>query len=142
MSANKFVPAATRPEVDFRSSSGGIAGIPAVQPPRSVSAMVPTPAGAYTVDRRFALIDREGRHRYAQILNGTFQVGKARTALPSDLGSFARAIINDGEGGRFASGDGSKHGILGYGGRAREAVAYELDAAVAKRAGVPTSGRL
>lgn len=159
-------PVVSRPRSDFRSSSAASPAPPSAPaqahqlqvpastpgaasarsnrqaPLASVPGMVPSSAGAHSVDRRFALIDRAGRRRYAQIINGTFQVGKARTALPTNLHAFARYIIEDGNGGRFATGDGVKHGILGYGARAREAVAYELDPAVAALAGVPRSGRL
>jgi hypothetical protein len=93
-----------------------------------------------TYDKRFALIDSEGHHRYAQLLNGTYQVGKDRRATPSELRSFARAILVEGHGGRFTRSDGSKHGILGYGGRSREARGYILDPVIAAQIGVAPRG--
>lgn len=92
-------------------------------------------------DKRFALIDRDGQPRYAQLIDGTFQIGKGRDATPRDLESFARAILQNGATGRFTRSDGSKHGILGFSGRAREAVAYELDQIIANGIGVPPTGR-
>lgn len=93
-------------------------------------------------DKRFALIDRDGQRRYAQILGGTFQLGKARDATPSNLCDFASAVLKQGKSGRFTRTDGSKHGILGFGGRSREATAYELDPSIAVRIGVPPKGQL
>lgn len=102
-----------------------------------------SPSGSNKIaDRRFALIDKNGRRRYPQIIKGTFQVGKGRDELPGDLVDFARAILKQGKGGRFMTEDGSSHGILGYGGRAREAVAYELDPAIAAAIGASPKDRL
>ena len=95
-----------------------------------------------TYDKRFALIDSDGIKRYAQKLDGTFQVGKDRRATPSDLTTFARAILVDGHGGRFTRADRSKHGILGYGGRSREARGYILDPAIAAQIGVDPQASL
>lgn len=99
-------------------------------------------AKAAGFDDRFALIDREGQYRYAQVIDGTFQVGKSRDQLLTSLVEFAAAILIEGKGGRFTRADRSKHGILGYGGRAREAIGYELDAKVAQQLNVPALGRL
>lgn len=93
-------------------------------------------------DKRFALIDRDGELRFPQIINGTFQIGKEREAMPADLLSFARGVLVEKRGGRFTRPDGSKHGILGFGGKAREAVGYVLDPAIAARLNVPASGEL
>ena len=93
-------------------------------------------------DKRFALIDSDGIKRYAQKLDGTFQVGKDREATPPDLVSFARAILIDGRGGRFTRVDKSKHGILGYGGRSREARGYVLDPAIASQLGIAPQASL
>lgn len=99
----------------------------------------PTPAVIKAgFDRRFTLIDRDGRHRYAQIYKGTFQVGKARIETPTDLACFARSILVDCKDGRFTCADKSQHGILKYGRRA--ARSYVLDLAIAKRIGVPSRG--
>lgn len=98
------------------------------------------PAMGDRYDKRFALIDRDGQRRYAQILGGTFQLGKARDATPSDLCDFASAVLKQGKSGRFTRTDGSRHGILGFGGRSREATGYELDPSIATRIGVPPRG--
>ena len=93
-----------------------------------------------TYDKRFALIDSQGRRRYAQILNGTYQIGKASDETPTDLTSFARAVLLHGKDGRFRCQTGEKQGILGYG--KRECRAYELDHAIAAQVGVPAKGSL
>jgi len=95
-----------------------------------------------THDKRFALIDSDGIERYAQKLDGTFQVGKDRSATPADLATFARAILVDGQTGRFMRADRSKHGILGYGGRSREARGYILDPMIARQIGVAPQASL
>jgi hypothetical protein len=92
-------------------------------------------------DNRFALIDSNGALRFAQKLNGTFQIGKDRRSLPATLEAFARAVLLHGEGGRFCRADGSKHGILGFRGKSREAVAYELEPSIARAIGVPPTGQ-
>lgn len=91
-------------------------------------------------DKRFALIDQQGDARYAAIIAGSFQVGKERDQLPGNIEDFARAILIDGKGGRFVCADGRKPAVLKYGGRAREACAYKLDPAIARRLGVPPQG--
>ncbi|MCB2079277.1 MAG: hypothetical protein KDE55_16470 [Novosphingobium sp.] len=88
-------------------------------------------------DDRFALIHEDGAPRYAQLLDGTFQVGKEREATPTDLATFARAVLLHQKGGRFTSKDGKKHGILGYGGRARATTGYILCPQIAAQIGVP-----
>lgn len=93
-----------------------------------------------THDKRFALIDRQGDARYAAIIAGSFQVGKQRDALPSNLEDFARAILMDGHGGRFVCADGRKPGVLKFGGRSREACSYRLDPGIAQRLGIPAQG--
>ena len=95
-----------------------------------------------TYDTRFALIDSDGVKRYAQKLDGTFQVGKDRQATPTDLAAFARAVLIDGHGGRFVRADRSKHGILGYGGRSREARGYVLDPTIASQLGIASQANL
>lgn len=92
-------------------------------------------------DKRFALIDRDGDERYAAIIDGTFQIGKDRKSTPARLEHFAKAILVDGEDGRFVCPDGRKPGILKFSGRAREAVAYCLDPAVAANLGIPAHGK-
>jgi hypothetical protein len=91
-------------------------------------------------DRRFALIDTEGQYRYAQILKSTFQVGKARAETPTDLVTFARAILVDHKGGRFIRSDKSQRGILKYGRQAAQS--YLLDPAIAWKIGVPSRGSM
>lgn len=134
----------SREASDLSSSNGNVA------PSRNnVSARFPsqepsTVSGRGTIlcDRRFALIDSEGERRYPQLIDGTFQIGKSRDALPRHLSDFARAVLCDGRGGRFTRADGSKRGILGYGGKSREAVAYELDGAIAQDLGIPIRGKI
>lgn len=94
-----------------------------------------------THDKRFALVDRQGDARYAAIIAGSYQVGKERDQLPCNIEEFARAILIEGKGGRFVCADGRKPAVLKYGGRAREACAYELDPAIAQRLGLPSQGR-
>lgn len=93
-----------------------------------------------THDTRFALIDSTGRKRYAQILDGTFQIGKAADEKPTDLADFARAILLRKKDGRFRCKTGRMTGILGYG--KRECKAYELDAKIASTIGVPERGSI
>ena len=91
-------------------------------------------------DTRFALIDKDGDERFAAIVDGTFQIGKARKATPGCLEQFARSILIDGEDGRFVCADGRKPAVLKFSGRAREAVAYRLDPLIAAKLGVSPSG--
>jgi hypothetical protein len=92
-------------------------------------------------DFRFALIDKDGKDRFAAIINGTFQIGKNRRRLPKDIETFARAILIEGEDGRFVRADGTKPGVLKFrGNRSFEAVAYRIDAALAARLNIPAFG--
>jgi hypothetical protein len=91
-------------------------------------------------DTRFALIDTAGDARFAAVIDGSFQVGKDRRFRPTRIEDFARAILIEGEGGRFVCGDGRKPAVLKFGGRAKEAVAYRLDPIIAARLGIPASG--
>lgn len=93
-----------------------------------------------TYDKRFALIDRQGDARYAAIISGSFQVGKASDQLPTCIEDFARAILIEGNGGRFVCADGRKPAVLKFGGRAKEACAYRLDPAIARRLGISPQG--
>ena len=89
-------------------------------------------------DTRFALIDKAGRERFAAIIKGTFQVGKGRRRTPSDIEAFARAVLIEGEDGRFVCSDGTKPGVLKFiGNRDLEAVAYRLHPAIAAKLGIP-----
>lgn len=91
---------------------------------------------------QFALIDKEGKHRFAAIIKGTYQIGKDRKRTPADIETFARAILIEGEDGRFVRADGTKAGILKYiGKRDFEAVGYRLDPALAAKLGIPATGR-
>lgn len=89
-------------------------------------------------DTRFALIDTDGDYRYPDLINGTYQVGKEREALPTNIAVFARAILVDRKSGRFACKDGRKPGVVGYGKRA--IVGYDLHPDIADMIGVPASG--
>lgn len=93
-----------------------------------------------THDTRFALIDTDGDARFADIINGTFQIGKGRKRLPTSITEFARAILIEGEDGRFICSDGRKPAVLKFSGRARKAVAYRLDQTIADSLGIPASG--
>lgn len=94
-----------------------------------------------THDKRFALIDRDGDARYAAIIAGTYQIGKGRDALPTNVEDFARAILMQGKDGRFVCADGRKPGVLKYSGRAQEARAYKLDPTIARKLGIPPQGK-
>lgn len=93
-----------------------------------------------THDTRFALIDTDGHERFAARIKNTFQIGKDRRRTPTDIESFARAILIEGEDGRFVCANGRKPGILKFSGRAREAVAYRLAPQIAAKLGVPPAG--
>lgn len=91
---------------------------------------------------QFALIDKEGQDRFAAIIKGTYQIGKERKRMPTDIETFARAILVEGEDGRFVRADGTKPGILKYvGKRDLEAVGYRLDPALAAKLGIPATGK-
>lgn len=90
-------------------------------------------------DTRFALIDTAGDERFAARINGAFQIGKERDATPTDIEAFARAILVEGKGGRFVCADGRKPGVLKFRGRAKEAVAYRLDPAIARKLRIPST---
>lgn len=90
---------------------------------------------------QFALIDKEGKDRFPAIIKGTYQIGKGRKRLLNDIETFARAILLEGEDGRFVRADGTKPGVLKFiGKRDLEAVAYRLDPQIASKIGVPASG--
>ena len=93
-----------------------------------------------THNTKLALIDAAGDERFPAIIGGTFQIGKDRKAKPTRIEDFARAILIDGEDGRFVCADGRKPGILKFSGRAREAVAYRLDPMIASQLGIPANG--
>lgn len=90
-------------------------------------------------DKRFAIFDLQGRPYFAARIDGKFQVGKKRDLITDSLGEFAAAIIKQCLGGRFLTPEGRKS-IMGVGGRARRAVRYELDDAVARSIGVAAKG--
>ncbi|NVD46149.1 hypothetical protein [Qipengyuania atrilutea] len=89
---------------------------------------------------KLALIDSDGDERFAAIINGTYQIGKARKRTPPDIQTFARAILIEGEDGRFVCADGRKPGILKFSGRAKEARSYRLDPTIAAQLGIPATG--
>ena len=90
---------------------------------------------------KFALIDKAGDARYAAIIEGTYQIGKDRRRKPSTIEDFARAILVNGEDGRFVCADGRKPAVLKYiSTRKLEAVAYRLDPAIAARLGIAAYG--
>ena len=91
-------------------------------------------------DTRFALIDTDGDERFAAIINGTFQIGKAKDDAPTDIEKFAHAILVDGRGGRFVCADGRKPAVLKFLGRPRAVVGYRLDPQIAAKLGIPTTG--
>ncbi|MGE8136450.1 hypothetical protein ACQKO5_22920 [Novosphingobium subterraneum] len=93
-----------------------------------------------THDTRFALIDSDGDTRFAAILDGTFQIGKDRRQTPTSIEDFARAILLEGEDGRFVCADRRKPGVLKFSGRAREARSYRLDPMIAAKLGIPPQG--
>jgi hypothetical protein len=92
-----------------------------------------------THDTRFALIDSAGDERFAARIDGRFQIGKTRPATLDAIEAFARAILVDGQGGRFVCADGRKPAVLKFGGRAREALGYRLDPVVAERLGIAST---
>jgi hypothetical protein len=93
-----------------------------------------------THNTKFALIDTDGDERFAAIIDGTFQIGKDRRTTPTRIEDFAKAILIDGEDGRFVCSDGRKPAVLKFSGKAREAVAYRLDPQIATSLGIPALG--
>lgn len=89
---------------------------------------------------QFALIDKAGDERFAAIIKGKFQIGKDRRREMLSVLDFARAILVEGEDGRFVCADGRKPAVLKFSGRAREAVAYRLDPPIARQLGIPSQG--
>jgi len=89
---------------------------------------------------KLALIDSDGDERFAAVIKGTFQIGKGRKRTPPDIKTFARAILIEGEDGRFVCADGRKPGILKFSGRAREARSYRLDPVIAAKLGISAQG--
>lgn len=87
---------------------------------------------------KLALIDSDGDERFPAIIKSTFQIGKGRKRTPPDIETFARAILVEGEDGRFVCADGRKPGILKYHGR--EVRAYRLDPLIAFKLGIPAKG--
>lgn len=93
-----------------------------------------------THSTKFALIDTDGDERFAAIIDGTFQIGKDRRAKPTRIEDFAKAILIDGEDGRFVCADGRKPAVLKFSGRARNTVGYRLDPTIAATLGIPAQG--
>jgi hypothetical protein len=93
-------------------------------------------------DTRFTLIDKAGDARFAALINGTFQIGKERKRTPTSIEDFARAILIEGEDGRFVCADGRKPAVLKFISKRRdlEAVAYRLDPTLAAKLGIPAQG--
>jgi len=91
-------------------------------------------------DTRFALIDTDGDERFAAIINGTFQIGKAKDETLTDIERFAHAILVDGRDGRFVCANGRKPALLKFIGRPRAVVGYRLDTQIAAKLGIPTTG--
>lgn len=89
---------------------------------------------------KFALIDTDGDERFAAIIEGTFQIGKDRRAKPTRVEDFAKAILLDGEDGRFVCADGRKPAVLKFSGKARKTVAYRLDPTIAATLRIPAYG--
>ncbi|MEG3153458.1 hypothetical protein [Sphingomonas sp. RB1R13] len=90
-----------------------------------------------THNTKFALIDTDGDERFAAVIDGTFQIGKDRRAKPTRIEDFARAILIDGEDGRFICADGRKPAVLKFSGKPRKVVAYRLDQMIATQLGIP-----
>lgn len=91
-----------------------------------------------THDTRLALIDSDGDTRFPAIINGTFQIGKDRRRTPTCIEAFSRAILIEGEDGRFVCRDGRKPAVLKYNGR--KVRAYRLDPVIAAKLGIPAQG--
>ena len=68
------------------------------------------------------------------------QIGKDRRATPTSIEDFAKAILIDGDDGRFVCADGRKPALLKFSGKARKAVAYRLERKVAAKLGIPAYG--
>ncbi|MCC5610773.1 hypothetical protein LC612_29510 [Nostoc sp. CHAB 5834] len=91
---------------------------------------------------KFALIDKAGDSRFAAIIDGTYQIGKDRRRKPTSIEDFARAVLIDGEDGRFVCADGRKPALLKYiSTRNVEAVAYRIDPIIAAKLGIDAYGR-
>ena len=93
-----------------------------------------------THNTNFALIDNDGDERFAAVIDGTFQIGKDRRAKSHRVEDFAKAILIDGEDGRFVCADGRKPAVLKFSGKARKAVAYRLEPKIAARLCIPAYG--
>ena len=78
--------------------------------------------------------------RFAAIIDGTFQIGKAKDDTPTDIEKFAHAILVDGRDGRFICADGSKPALLKFMGRPRAVVGYRVDPQIATKLGIPATG--
>lgn len=93
-----------------------------------------------THDTRFALIDTDGDERFAAIIDGTFQIGKAKDDTPSDIEKFAHAILVDGRDGRFVCADGRKPALLKFIGRPRAVIGYRVTTEIAAKLDIPPIG--
>ena len=91
-----------------------------------------------THDTRLALIDSDGDTRYPAIIKGTFQIGKDRRRTPTCIEAFSRAILIEGEDGRFVCRDGRKRAVLKY--KGHKVRAYRLDPTIAAKLGIPPQG--
>lgn len=90
---------------------------------------------------KFALIDKAGDARFAAIIDGTYQIGKDRRRKPTTIEDFARAVLIDGESGRFVCADGRKPAVLKYiSARNVESVAYRIDPTIAAKLGIAAYG--
>ncbi|MBX7458322.1 hypothetical protein K3152_08700 [Qipengyuania sp. 1NDH17] len=87
---------------------------------------------------KLALIDSDGDERFAAIINGTLQIGKDRRRTPTCIEAFSRAILIEGEDGRFVCRDGRKPAVLKY--KGRKVRAYRLDPTIAAKLGIPAQG--
>lgn len=87
---------------------------------------------------KLTLIDSDGDERFPAIINGTFQIGKDRRRTPTCIEAFSRAILIEGEDGRFVCRDGRKPAVLKYSGR--KVRAYRLDPTIAAKLGIPAQG--
>lgn len=93
-----------------------------------------------THSTKFSLIDTDGDERFAAIIDGTFQIGKDRRSTPTSIEDFAKAILIDGDDGRFVCADGRKPAVLKFSGKARQAVAYRLEPQIAANLGISAYG--
>ena len=90
------------------------------------------------INTQFALIDNDGDERFAAVIKGTYQIGKERRRIPISIEAFARAILIEGEDGRFVCRDGRKPAVLKYNGH--KVRAYRLDPMLAAKLGIPAQG--